>query len=205
MGSINVVIIDDAELYRKEIPNALLEYDIITLGVAANGIEGLNVLKEVRPDVVMLDLEMPLMDGSATFDLIKELHPTTKVLILSQYDEDGIVENYMHRGAHGYLPKIFVFSNFEVLAEAIKAIVDCKKFFYQYNPNSSLKYTKRETKIIPMLIESKTSKEIGAALGIDEKQVSRVRNSLYKKTNSRNATEFMKYCLKKGLEFLGRK
>lgn len=202
---IEIILVDDQERFRKAILAELADYNISAISQANNGNECLEQLSNSNPDVVVLDLEMPQMDGSKTFDHIKEKFPNTKVLILSQHDDPGIMDNYIHRGVNGYLPKSFVSSDVEVLAKGIKAVKNNETFYYSFDPSNPLKYTKRETQIIPLLYECKTSKEIGQIIGIEEKQVNKLRHQLHKKTNSRNATEFIKYCVERGLKFLGKK
>ncbi|MDP1803006.1 MAG: response regulator transcription factor, partial [Bacteroidota bacterium] len=185
---IEIILVDDQSRFRKAIIEELKEYNIFVIAEAVNGKECIEQLKENLPDVVILDIEMPVMDGSETYNYIKEHFPRTKVLMLSQYDETGMMENYIHRGVNGYLSKNFVSSHVQILAEGIRTLKNNGTFYYSYDPKSALKYTKRETNLIPLLYECKTSKEIGKILGLEEKKVNKIRRQRHKKTNSRNAT-----------------
>ena len=205
VDKIKILLVDDQPFFRKEILKYLAEYDIISVGEASNGNECLELLKLIQPDVIVLDLQMPEMNGNDTFDNIRSYYPHFKVLILSRHHEEGMIDNFIHRGVKGYLSKDHVSDKPEILAEGIKAIKSNETFFYSYNPKNSIKYTKRETEVIIRLLECKSSKEIGNELKIDEKQVNRHRNNLYRKTKTRNGIEFIKYGLEKGLEFLGKK
>lgn len=202
---IEIILVDDQERYRKAILEDLKDYNIFATSEASNGFECLEQLKNITPDVVVLDIKMPGMDGGETFNHIKEIFPSTKVLVLSLYDDNGIMENYIHRGVQGYLPKSFISSDVSVLAKGIRAIKNNETFYYSFDPSNPLKYTKRETQIIPLLYECKTSREIGEIVGIDEKQVNKLRRKLHKKTKTKNANEFIRYCVEKGLKFLGKK
>lgn len=202
---IEIIFVDDQIRYRKSIIEELKEYNICAIGEASNGLECIELLKVMKPQVVVLDIDMPIMDGNRTFDYIKEFFSGTKVLILSQYDESGVIENYIRRQVMGYLPKSFISENVNILAEGIRAVNNSEPFYYSYDPKSSIRYSKMETIIIPYVVECKTSKEIGNILGVDESRIKKLRNLLYKKTNTRNATEFVKYGIQKGLYFLGKK
>jgi DNA-binding NarL/FixJ family response regulator len=205
MEKIEISICDDHDRFRKAIIDELSDYNIISINESCNGQECIEQLKKKLPEVLLLDLEMPIMDGNSTLSYIKENIPSLKVLILSAYDDKRIMENYIYRGANGYLPKEFISSDVSILVEGIKEIKNNKTFFYSYNPKGALKFTKRETDIIPLLYDCKTSKEIANVLGLEEKNVNKLRSQLHKKTNSRNATEFIKYCIERGLQFLGKK
>jgi DNA-binding NarL/FixJ family response regulator len=202
---IEILFVDDNERLRKSISDELEEHNIFTIATALNGQECLDKLKIIKPHVVVLDLEMPVMDGNEAFNHIKKNYPEMRVLILSSYYEEGMIDNYIHRGVKGYLPKKFIATNADILAMGIRAIHNSETFYYSYDPTSSIKYTKRETEIIPLLVCCKTSKEIGHELGIDEKRVNKFRDQLHRKTNSRNAPEFIKYCIEGGLKYLGKK
>lgn len=202
---IEIIFVDDHLRFRKSIIEELISLDINVIGEASNGEECIQLLKTKSPDVLVLDLEMPVMDGNETFNFVKEKYPQLKILILSLHDEWGMVENYMRRGVKGYLPKSFVAEGVSILADGIKQIHEGKTYFYSYDKSNPLRYTKRETEIIPLLVECKTSKEIGQEIGIPERQVNKIRTQLQKKTNTRNATQFIKYCIEKGLKYLGKK
>lgn len=192
IGKAKILFVEDQPRFREAIITELKGFGIQTIAEASNGEECLTQLESISPDVILLDLDMPVMNGNITFNMLKERYPKVRVIILSQHDDPGMVENYIHRGVHGYVPKQFVSSNVDVLAEGIFKVMRSESFFYSYDPENPLKYTKRETEIIPMICEGKISKEIGSELGIDEKQVRKLRTQLHKKTRTRNAAEFIK-------------
>jgi len=201
---LTVIYVDDQPRYRKSVLQELKEHNIMPIGEASNGVECLALLKKVVPHVIILDLEMPIMDGNETFDKIKKLYPGMNVIILSQHDDNGVMENYMRRGAKGYLPKQFIDTEVGILAEGIRAVNGGKTFFYSYDPTSPIKYTKKEIDLMPYILDHKTSKEIATELGMEEKKVNKLKSQLHKKTDSRNATAFVSYSLKKGLKYLGK-
>jgi DNA-binding NarL/FixJ family response regulator len=202
---INIIFAEDNERFRKSIISELESYNIFTVSEAADGKELILQMTKHTSDVILLDLEMPVMDGNKAYSIIHNRFPSSKVFVLSQHDEDGMMENYIERGVKGYLPKQFVSSDVSVLARGIRAVYKGESFYYTFDSsNKKSKYTKREAEIIPLICNGKTTREISNELGLAEKTVEGHRNRLYKKTSSRNTAEFLKYCFKKGLEFLGK-
>ena len=201
---IEIFFVDDDVRLRKSIAAELEEHFIHTIEYASNGAECLLKLKSFKPRIILLDLDMPVMDGNQTYDLIKSDFPEIKVIILSIYNDIGLMENYIRRGVKGYVSKNLITENVDILVDAIRTVNKSETFFYNYS-KCFLKYSKRETEIISLLNECKTSKEIGKDLGLSEKSVNKFRDQLHKKTKSRNAPEFVKYCIERGLKFLGKK
>ena len=202
---IKVLYVDDQARYRRSLIQDMTEFGIIAVGEASNGIECLEELKSILPDIVVLDLEMPKMHGSETFNQIKLLYPELDVIILSQHDDTGLMENYIYRGAKGYLPKRFIDSDVRILAEGIKAIKNGQTFFYSFDPDNAIRYTKKEVEVITHIMECKTSKEIADKLGMNTKKVDKLITQLHKKTKTRNAPEFIKYGIHKGLSYLDKR
>ncbi|QCR21274.1 response regulator transcription factor [Pontibacter sp. SGAir0037] len=103
---ITVAIADDHTLFRKGLVQIFKTYSEITVICdASNGIELLEKIEHNLPDVVMLDLEMPEMDGLATARYLISKYPKVKILVVSMHGEEQLVEKLLHEGAHGYLLK----------------------------------------------------------------------------------------------------
>lgn len=103
---LTLAIADDHTLFRKGLLEIFKTYSEITLLCdACNGIELLEQIENNLPDVVMLDLEMPEMDGLATARYLLSKYPNVKILIVSMHGEEQLVEKLLEEGAHGYLPK----------------------------------------------------------------------------------------------------
>jgi|SRR6185312_963834 len=125
---IRVVITDDHALYRAGVKTSLsFRKRIKVIAEAENGLRLLELLKTVQPDVILLDIQMPVMDGMTALPEIKKLFPDIKVIILSFMDDQSMITKVMELGANAYLPKT---SDPEVIYEAIQT---CFEKGYYHN------------------------------------------------------------------------
>lgn len=199
-----IIIAEDHDLFRQAVARELKRLGIQLMAEALNGRHLLDLLETLNPDIVLLDLEMPEMDGNQAFSAIKKKFPQLKIIVLSQYTDNGLMENYRARGADGFLSKNFVSGNIDILAREIRVVKNGGTSFYLADPKAKqLKFSRREVEIIPWICKGETAKEIAIRLGIGEKAINKHRKELYKKTNTRNSAEFIYYALKRGLDFLG--
>jgi NarL family two-component system response regulator LiaR len=116
---IRILLVDDHDMVRRGLAVFLLAYDdLLLVGEAANGVEALEKCAELQPDVILMDLMMPVMDGVTAIRLIRERYPATHVIALTSFSEEKLVETSLQAGAIGYL-----FKNVSVdeLAAAIRA------------------------------------------------------------------------------------
>ncbi len=115
---IRVIIADDHMLFRAGVKTALgMKKDIRMVGEADNGMQLLNLLKHVQPDVILLDIQMPILDGISTLPEIKKLYPEIRVIMLTMHNDHSMISKLMELGANAYLTKN---SDSEVIYEAIK-------------------------------------------------------------------------------------
>jgi DNA-binding NarL/FixJ family response regulator len=199
---IEIIFTEDHKSYRQGLVPILKKENIYTIAEAENGSQLLFLLEieNLRPDVILLDLEMPEMDGNVTLAKIKDKFPDMKVIILSSYGEGSLLKDFKNKGASSFLEKN---TDVKIIIDTIKRthyLVD-----YSNIPKKvkSL-FTEKEVQVIPLLLAGKTSKQIADILGIAEKTVEQYRNRLYDKTGTSNGLEFSAYCAKEGLGFLGR-
>ena len=165
----------------------------------------LKLLKIKRPHVVLLDLEMPVMDGNEAMRRMMELYPDSKILILSYHYEAELVENYLSRGARGYLCKDAISGNVQLLLDAIEKIHDGEVFVHHLPVLTKNNFTRYQIELIPLMCEDMTNKEIAEVLGIHQRSVEKRKQRLFSKTNTESSTSFLKFAIKKGFDFLERK
>ncbi len=199
---IKILIADDKERFRNFIIENLKPYPVKVIGEASNGIEVLRLLKHLQPQVLLLDLEMPVMDGNKAFDIIRRDFPEMKVLIISSYYEDILMLDFFERGAKGYMPKDVMMP--DLLYGALKRISDGETFFYEDPKRVRESYTSRQREILPFIFEGKTNREIASEVHISERAVEKRRTKIYQKNGVVKALDFYKLAFAKGLQFMGR-
>src|SRR6186997_2147556 len=125
---IKVAIADDHALFRAGVKTALsVKKDVELIAEADNGMQLLNLLKHIEPDVILLDIQMPIMDGITALPEIKKLYPHVKVIMLTMMDDHSMITKLMELGANSYLTKT---SDSEIIYEAIKT---CHQQEYYFN------------------------------------------------------------------------
>lgn len=196
-----IVIAEDHLMVRDAVVKLLQRFGFVIVGEATTGIELLKILEVRVPDIVLLDLAMPEMDGNSAFQIISKRYPESKIVIFSIYAEDGLIVNYMHRGAAGFLPKKYILPDGSTL---IQSLVDihCGKKIFMGRENLAYKYSSSEIQLISYLIEGETTKQIAGRIGISEKGVEKKRKKIYRKVSVKNFQNFVKYSIRMGLEYL---
>jgi len=211
---IRVLVVDDHTIVRDGICALLaLAGDIEVVGEAANGREALEIVKQLTPDVVLMDIVMPILGGlEATRRIRKEL-PSTKVLALTQYDDKEYVFPLIEAGACGCISKTAASSE---LASAIRYAYRGESFLspsvaklmiedYQHEAalrgkhDSYEQLTDRERDVLKLVAEGYTTQEIADILVISPKTVEGHRSSLMAKLDIRNRIDLVKYALRRGL------
>lgn len=202
-GTISIVIAEDHKQLREQYVQSLTSYNIRTIGQADNGEQTLKLLERLEPDVLLLDLGMPIMDGNAVMKKIQVLYPKLKVIILSHYDSSILVKDFIARGAMGYIPKNE--GDVTVLVDAIQrvnngetVVIETKSF----EKNIDRLFSKRQIQMIPMMCDGLTNKQMAENLGIAERSVEKQRQKIYFKSNVGDFTSFLKFAVKKGLDYL---
>jgi DNA-binding NarL/FixJ family response regulator len=205
--SLVVYVADDHTLFRKAIAGLLLSFARVKeVKDAENGKELIQLVKEKEPDVVLLDLKMPVMDGSETCEILYQKFPNVKVIILSMHDSDRYVLHLMDIGA-----RAFLFKNVEPkeLETAIYSVVD-KDFYHNEIVSSILKkqkvfpdnnfyfrkevsLTDREVEIIKLICQEYSTKEIGTRLNISERTVENHRAKVMEKIEVKNVVGIVRY------------
>jgi DNA-binding NarL/FixJ family response regulator len=126
-NQIKVAIADDHVLFRTGVKTALsMEKDIKMVAEADNGMQLLTLLKHIQPDVILLDIQMPIMDGITTLPEIKKLYPEVKVVMLTMHNDHSMISKLMELGANAYLTKN---SDSDVIYEAVKTVHTTEYYF----------------------------------------------------------------------------
>lgn len=211
---IRVLVVDDHIVVRDGISALLsLAGDMEVVGEANNGSEAIEMVKKLMPNVVVMDIAMPVMGGlEATRRILKDF-PDTKILVLTQYDDKEYFLPVIESGASGFITKAAASSE---LVTGIRSIYRGDSFLspsvtrllieaYQrsiVNKNSHDPYnelTQRERDIFKLLVEGSTTQEIADVLVISPKTVEGHKTNLLAKLGVRNRFELVKYALRKGI------
>ncbi len=200
---ISVIIADDQTLFREGIKDLLEgEKNIQVVAEAADGREALSLVKKLRPNVILLDIKLPHMDGiEATRQIHKEC-PSTNVLILSGYEDEAHVMEAIQAGANGYLSKMLpaaelvnalrTFANQGVMIPqpVMSKLLDGLRSMGAGGGEASLvALTKTEIKVLALLGRGQSNKEIAASLTCSVKTVKNHLNSMFQKLSVSNRTE----------------
>lgn len=185
MDHIKILIVDDHPMMRDALQMSLMgEDDLEVIGEASNGAEALNLLKTLEPDVILMDLLMPELDGLETMGQIFKLNPQAKILVLTSLEDEGHVISTIQTGALGYFPKT---APRQYLLEAIHKVADgipympsgiTLKLFQGLRRiktvpsfETQITLTQRQHEILTLLSEGKSDEEIGKTLHLQESTV----------------------------------
>ena len=213
--TIKYIIADDHAIFRRGLQFVLSEDPgLELLAEADNGREVMHLLKTLKPDVVVLDLKMPEMDGVETTAQIRIHYPEVKILILTMSDEEELILHLLEAGANGYLMKD------AEAAEIRQAIYSCHEegqYFNSFTSNLLLRkliekdnpktatpllptFTEREQEVLRYLCEGCTAVEIGKKIFLSPRTVEGIKADLLEKTRSRNTAGLVLYAVKNGLD-----
>jgi len=214
MNKIRVLLVEDHTIVCKGI-RSLLEgkEEIEIVGEAKNGKEAIEKVEKLIPDVVLMDIAMPILNGMEATRQIKKQFPEVKVLVLSMYNNEEYIMNCLKFGALGYMNKqtspgdlilginsvykgeYFISPSFsrEVIQEYLKIIKDIDK------EANYKELTNREVEILQLIAEGYSNKEIAKLLYISVKTVETHRTHLMDKLDIHNSVELTKYAIRKGM------
>ena len=195
---VRVLSVDDHEIVRQGMAFLLLPFDDIeVVGSARDGTEALDMCEQSAPDVVLMDMIMPEMDGPTITQAIKDRYPDVQVLVLTSFHDDTLVSRAMQAGAIGYLLKGV---SIDELAEGIRSAYAGKPVMAQEAMQSLIRasqsgrgigddLSEREREVLVLLVEGKTNNEIAEALVISLPTVKTHMQSIYGKLGAANRAE----------------
>ena len=214
VADIKLMIADDHEIFRDGFKLMLTKFpEIILVGEAANGKELVGLVNELKPDVVITDIKMPVMDGIEATKKIIEQFPDMGIIGLSMFDEDDLIIDMLEAGAKGYLLKN---AGKEQIIEAVKTVYNndpyyCKTTshkltnmiarsrFNPYKKTAKVEFSERETEIIDLVCREMTNKEIADKLFLSVRTVEGHRLKILEKMNVKNTVGLVVYAMKNGI------
>ena len=210
--SIKILIADDHQLFREGLINLLSDSsEIEVIAQAEDGKETIIKAKKFNPDIVIMDIGMPIMNGVEATEILKKELPDIKVIAISMHSDKHFIKGMLEAGASGYLLKS---CTYDQLIEAINAVYSGKKYLsnkiteviiHDYLgkeeeiPNNDPKLSERESEILKLFAEGKTSREISELLFVSVKTVGTHKQHILEKLELKTTTDLVKYALKKGI------
>src|SRR5947209_191336 len=210
---IKSAIADDHALFRTGVKTSLTSRkDIQMVAEAENGMQLLNLLKHIKPDIILLDIQMPIMDGLTTLPEIKKLYPEIKVIMLSMHNDHSVITRMMEIGANSYLTKD---SDSETIYQAIRTCYE-QEFFFNDLTNKALlnglrmkkpaeasmpdvQLSDKEVTILKLMCEEKSTKEIADIVDLSPRTVEAIRDKLKTKTGVKSMAGLVMYAIKAGI------
>jgi DNA-binding NarL/FixJ family response regulator len=211
MTKIKIVLVDDHQMFReglKFVLEQISEFEII--GAAANGQEYMELLKNTVPDVVIMDIGMPVMDGIEATRKTTENYPNVSVIALSMFGDQEYYHRMVSVGVKGFLIKE---AGIDELEKAVRIVHTGNTYFSQellrniivtisntkVKPRDAQQLSKREQEVLRMICKGFTTKEISDLLFISQKTVEGHKANLFSKTQSKNSLNLMLYAVKNKL------
>jgi DNA-binding NarL/FixJ family response regulator len=211
--SIRIVLADDHTIVRYGLNRSFeQDTDIDVVGLAQDGLSAVNLVRDLSPDAVVMDISMPDLNGIEATHQILKISPRVKVVALSMHSSDKYVREMFRAGASAYLLKD---CPFEELVEAIKAVVDGKTYVSpsigglvindyvgksgEVDDSAFSVLSRREREVLQLLAEGNTTKQVGKRLHISPKTVEVHRIRIMNKLDIDNIAQLTKYAIQEGL------
>jgi DNA-binding NarL/FixJ family response regulator len=208
-NTLNIAIVDDHEMFRSGIKFILSENDNWNLLIEAkNGFDFIEQLDSKIPDLVLMDISMPIMNGFETTKKLFEIHPNTKVIVLSMHTDKEYYYEMITLGVHGFIPKD---AHIEELTYGINEVANGKNYFSKdimqnfavtiqnVDSENKIQLNDKEKVILSLICNGNINKEIAEKLDLSTKTIEKYRNSLIKKTNTRNTAQLVMFAIKNKL------
>lgn len=210
---ITIVIADDHRIVRQGLKLLIEKQEGMRVTAEAeDGAEAVRLAAEVSPDLIIMDVSMPVLNGIEATRRIRERHPSIRVVALSMHSDRRFVIETLKAGAHGYLLKDCAF---EEMASAIRAVINgktylsaeitdlvVKDYVAQLSQNDRSAFsllTAREREVLQLLAEGKSTKDVAFQLGISVKTIETYRQQLMEKLGMHSIAELTKYAIREGL------
>ncbi|MFA9371391.1 MAG: response regulator [Labilibaculum antarcticum] len=207
MSECRVMIVDDHKMFRSGLRFLLNNVPTIeVVGEASNGKEFLEIAENIQMDIVLMDINMPEMNGIEATRLALEKYPDLKVIVLSMHGEEEYYDQMLDAGVKGFLLKN---SDADELISALEAVMAGKSYFSQELlvtildqkrlhkfRTETVKLSQRELEVLRLICDGYSNAEIAEELFISQRTVDRHRSNLLSKTSCKNSTSLVMYAVK---------
>ena len=208
-----IAIVDDHALFRNGMKSLLNDITGVEIVLeASDGAELLDKLKSFDVDIILLDLEMPVMSGLDVLPIVRKQAPDTRIMIISMHQEDQFISTSMELGAHGYLLKD---AEFEELQIALTSLMESGFYFNEKVSKSLLnklvqkshikasfdshnQLTEREMEVLKLICQEMTTIEIGKTMYLSARTIEGYRTRLLEKTGAKNIAGLVVYAARNG-------
>jgi DNA-binding NarL/FixJ family response regulator len=209
MSSIKILLVDDHQILREGIRRGFESAGHEVVGEAANGLEGVERALELRPEIVLMDLSMPVMDGVTATKEIREKLPNTQVVVLTMHDDVGRTRQALDAGAMGYLSKGSSFSEVLGTVEAVAAgetglspelaVAMLRSAADAPEPEDGPLLSDRQIEILQSIADGETTKQVARSLGIAQKTVHNHLNAIYRRLDTQSLTHAVLSAVRLGI------
>ena len=212
MDKIKILISDDHTVFSECLKKVLeMQEDFIVVGTAKNGPEAIRRAEETHPDVILMDIQMPIMDGIRSTKILKERLPSTNVIILTMHAEDKYIMETINSGANGYILKDLsinevvqairsaAMGNYMLSPAAIRKILEHNNEKLDESNNLEEQITRRELEIVSLVAEGFSNKEIARKLCLSASTIKNHISNIFSKLECSNRAELVNTAIKKQL------
>lgn len=214
MSKIKIAIADDYKIFREGLKVGFsADAGVEVMMEADNGEDLLKLMESSTPDVILMDLKMPIMDGMEATKIVRKKYPAVKILVVSMYEDDKFIIHLMETGANGYLLKnaepdeilrsVYAvhengyYFNDLVNKALLKKLVIKNNFKPSFNQNVEL--SEREMEVLKLICEEKTAAEIAKQIFLSPRSVEGIRQRLIEKVGVRNSAGLVMFAVKNGI------
>ena len=200
IGKIPVIYAEDNSYLRESVVKALGHWEIFEIAEAHDGRQLIQLLNG-KSGIVLLDLNMPVMNGNEVMDHLQLYRPDVKVIVTTLYDHEILVEDYLARGVKGFISKDMFSGNIKLLAEIIIRVNAGETLTYTAKKFET-RFTNSQKRLIPLMCHGASNFEIAKSIGVRTRSVERQKKRIYSKTGPGTALDFFKFAFSRGFQFL---